>query len=333
MILRMMRMIMTPNYDPWVDIPTAPIGQFSRRRVSAATNRELFWFRDETDRPGLLIGISRDIPPVALQEARINIRDISVDVVEASEEKIRALIIRLENDQNRDVFLKLCIDLIDRVVASKETENVFHVICKRLKKWQSLLSGKERNLLSANEIQGLYAELYFLAEMLMEDPSCESLLVRGWEGSEKTQQDFILYDTAIEVKSVSGNQRGKIRISSEDQLDTHLTRLYLRVYFLSETQSGGESLNAIVQRIVGQLTERKNTELFEIKLETARYIDIPEYDIPLFRVKSCHTYLASEGFPRITRKTLPEGIEAVSYDLVLSSIEAFRADTIDITGE
>lgn len=323
---------MTLNHNPWADISFAASGQFSRRRVDAEADVALFWFRDDAGRPGLLIEISSLISQAALQEARISIRDIAVDVIEVAEEDIRALIIKLEDSHNQDVFLKLCLDLIEHVKASEQNQNTFHVICRRLKKWQSLLSGKAGNLLSANEVQGLYAELYFLAEMLESDRSRETALIHGWKGPERIQQDFILNDVAVEIKSVAGDQRGKVRITSEDQMDTHLGSLYLRVYLLSEVQDGGESLNAITRRIINQLTQRENRALFELKLESARYIDIPDYNLPLFRVKECRTYLVRDDFPRITRKTLPEGIEAVAYDLVLAGIDRFRVNGTEITG-
>lgn len=325
---------MIQNNNPWSDIPTASSGKYSRRRVSDETAHPIFWFRDDTSRPGLLIEISQNISRASLSQAKINLRDISVDVRDIPDDSIRALIIRLEDSQKRDVFLKLCLDLIERVATIATDENVFLAICKRLKKWQSLLSGKSGKLLSIHERYGLFAELYFLAEMLEKYGTRESILIRGWEGPDQTQQDFILYDAAVEIKSVGGNQRGKVRISSEDQLDTHLNRLYLRVYFLSEMQDidTAESLNSIVRRIENLLTERENRELFEEKLEAVGYIDIPDYGVPLLRVTDCRTYLASENFPRITRKTLPEGVEAVAYNLVLARIENFRTETMELFG-
>ncbi len=70
--------------------------------------------------------------------------------------------------------------------------------------------------------------------------------------------------------------------------------------------------------------------MFELKLESARYIDIPDYDLPMFWVKDCRTYLVLDDFPRITRKTLPEGIEAVAYDLVLAGIDRFRISGMEV---
>jgi hypothetical protein len=322
-------MIMISN-NPWSEIPIASQGQISRLRVNASAAHTLFWFRDDAGRLGLLVAIHHDTSSSALNKAKINIRDISTDVIEVAEEGIKALTIRLEENQNRDVFLKLCLDLVERVNTCDQDEDIFLAVCGRLKKWQSLLSGRGRSLLSANEIQGLYAELYFIAEMLEKHANQEELIIRGWEGPEKIQHDFVLDDIAVEIKSIAGNQRGKVRISSEDQLDTHLGQLYLRVYFLSEIHEdgkGAESLNSIVKRISSMIQNQENKVLFETKLEVARYIDIPDYDTPLFRIKDCRTYLATDEFPRITRKMLPEGLEAVSYDLVLASIEKYRTKT------
>lgn len=332
MMLQTKKMITNLSSNPWADIPTAISGQLSRRRVTIEADFALFWFRDEAGRPGLLIEISRLISHSLLKEARISIRDIAVDVIEVAEEGIRSLVIRLEDTQKQDVFLKLCLDLVEHVKASEQKQDTFRVVCRRLKKWQSLLSGKAQHLLSANEVQGLYAELYFLSEMLDKGSVSEGMLIRGWKGPDKNQHDFILGDIAVEIKSVTGDQRGAVRITSEDQLTTHLDRLYLRVYFLSEpeTDARGESLNSIIRRVARQLTEQENRDLFETKLETARYIDIPDYDTPHFRVKDCRSYLVAEDFPRITRNNLPVGIENVTYDLLLPGIDKFHIGEIQV---
>src|SRR5690606_23528752 len=119
-----------------------------------------------------------------------------------------------------------------------------------------------KSVLSPKEIQGLFAELYFISQKLQEDSSLETILINGWEGPEKTQHDFILESTAVEIKSIAGNDRGKVRISSEDQLHTHLDKIFLRVYLLSrlENTERGESLNSIVNSIFTMLTIPGNRE-------------------------------------------------------------------------
>ncbi|KPL82257.1 PD-(D/E)XK motif protein [Herpetosiphon geysericola] len=321
---------MTLIFDPWADMTPAPKRQLVRRRVKIEVDFALFWIQDHEGRPGLLIEISKLVPNISLQEAKINIRDISVDVFEFNDDNIRALVVKLEHRQNQDVFLKLCLDLIENIKTYHDKYDIFYTVCKRLKKWQSLFSSGLKNLLSKNEMQGLYAELYFIANMLENNLLDENILIQGWKGPEKKHQDFILNDSAIEIKSLAGDQRDKVRITSEDQLYTHLEHLYLQVYFLSETQNNGESLNTITKRIISNLRKIEIINLFELKLGIAGYIDISDYDLPLFKVKDHYMYIIKDDFPRITRNFLPEGIESVTYELVLSSIERFRTNKLNI---
>jgi len=215
------------NANPWGGIPRAKRGQFSRLRVDASTDFALFWTRDENNHPGLLVEISKAIPEDTLREVRINIHDIVPDVI--LDNDLRAVTITLIEDYHQDIFLKVCLDLVERVVAVNKIEQNFSLVCARLRKWQRMLSSRSRRMLSGNEVRGLYAELYFIREMLEHNPEHETLLVQGWEGPERIQHDFVLNEVAVEVKSVAGTQKGKVRISSEDQLESHLQKLYLRV--------------------------------------------------------------------------------------------------------
>ncbi|MCY3725682.1 MAG: PD-(D/E)XK motif protein [Rhodobacteraceae bacterium] len=326
---------MTLNHNnPWSKIPTASPGVLSKIRTDPNSNRIVYWFRDDRGQCGLLVEIDKAISKHGLNKARINIRDILIDVIEIQDEQLRALTIKLEEQQNRDVFLKLCLDLIERVNRCEENDDVFYAICTRLKKWQSLLSGKKKNLLNAKEIQGLYAELRFLYERLIKNKPFsfqnQYNLVNSWEGPQGGQHDFVINDFAIEIKSISGNQRSKVRIHSEDQLYTHLNELFLRIYFLSVSNNEdiGESLNEIVERINKIFQDNETRDLFDTKLTLARYIDLPDYDYPKFTQIDKRTYLVNDEFPRITPDKIPEAVESVSYDLTLPGIEQFRVDEI-----
>ncbi len=320
------------NNNPWSKIPTASPGTLSKIKTDANYKRAVYWFRDDRGHCGLLVEIDNTISKHVLNKARMNIRDIQTDVVEIREEQLRALTIKLDEPQNRDVFLKLCFDLIEHVNRCDEKDGVFYAICTRLKKWQSLLSGKSKNLLNAREMQGLYAELHFISERLTLKTRISSSyqydLMKSWEGPGGGQHDFVLNDLAVEIKSISGDQRSKVRIYSEDQLYTHLNQLFLRIYFLSSSYNDntGESLNEIVERISNIIVDNEAREFFETKLSFARYIDLQDYDYPKFKLKDIRTYCVEEEFPRITPEIIPEAIEAVSYDLLLQGIERYRAD-------
>lgn len=323
-----MRMIMTDSNYPWESLQTAIRGNYNRLRVQGTSNLVLFWLRNDKGQPGLLIEISKNISINSLREAKVNIRDLFIDVLDFPSEDLRAIVIILENSQNQDVFKSLCVDIIEHVSSKNKDYEAFQLVCSRLKKWQAFLASRGRLLLSSEEIQGLYSELFFIAGRLEKDSSLEDIIVNGWMGPDNVQQDFIFNDTAVEIKSVQGSDRETIHISSEYQLKTYLDHLYLVVYFLTINSSSnllfGESLNDIVTRVITLITDYKLKEAFEEKLALAGYMPIEEYDLPKFHVKETQYYEVSEQFPRLISDHLPTGIKQVSYDLELSSIAGFR---------
>jgi hypothetical protein len=323
---------MTASSYPWEQLHISSKGNYNKLRVQGTTHLSLFWLRDDKGKPGLLIEISQKISVNSLTEAKINIRDLSIDVVDFPSDNLRAIVIILENIQNQDIFNSLCLDLVDHVSSQNKDYETFQLVCSRLKKWQAFLAGRTRHTLSLEEIQGLYAELSFIAGKLDKDLASESFIIDSWMGPDSAQQDFILNNTAVEIKSVKGSDRDRIRISSEHQLTTFLDQLYLVVYFLSinhaQDSQIGENLNEIVKRILNQIVTNKVKDLFEEKLAAAGYIHLAEYNSPRFQIKAVEYYRVIDQFPRITQDSLPVGIKQVSYDIELSSIARFRVAKI-----
>lgn len=318
---------------PWKDIPVAKKGRLSRQRIEAKCCCRVFWFRDEQGKPGLLVEVSTGIPLSCIRKLDFDIRDISIDLFDEPEENIRVLLVRLEDQGNEGVFYKLCSDLVEHLSACNSIEETYDVTCLRLAEWQKLFSGKRRELLTQGEIRGLFAELCLIDEELERNPGAENVLIKGWSGPDRVQQDFILGDTALEIKSITGAHRRKVRISSEDQLQSHLGRLLLRIYFLAETEihDRATSLNALVDSIKRKLQSAANRELFLHKLAETGYTGVAYYDAPLFLVKGQCTYHVKEDFPRLTAGTLPDGVMSVSYDIALAGLSRFETDE-HITG-
>jgi hypothetical protein len=318
--------------NPWDDLLIPPTNRLSRRRISSESHHELLWFRDENSYRGLLIEVDNSVTPAHLRAFDISLKNVQIDIHEMADEGFRALLIRLTDSSKIDVFSRLCHDIVERVIECKTTDSTFRITCRRLKKWQELLSGGRNGVLSAIEIQGLFAELCFLDELLEHRYMSNREAVLGWKGPARAQQDFILDDTAVEIKSLSGQYRSKVRISTEHQLFSHLSRLFLRVYMLTEvhSDSDGENLNMIIRRIYERIVDDELRSAFSATLDAAGYLDLPEYDQPCFVLKGCLTYHVTVGFPRIIQASLPLGITTVSYDLELSAIEPFRVSNEQI---
>ena len=63
----------------------------------------------------------------------------------------------LQETKNADIFFTLCNDLIQKTEPIKEIGAAMEILFSRLERWRSFLSKTRKNLLSDQEIQGLFA--------------------------------------------------------------------------------------------------------------------------------------------------------------------------------
>lgn len=187
--------------------------------------------------------------------------------------------------------------------------------------------------LSPQEVRGLFAELSFLSE-LIEKCNSASYAVESWLGPERSHQDFIFANTAVEIKALSGTERNTVRISSEDQLESLNDRLFLRLYRLSNLPDAdtARSLNQIVIAVENALDDAEAVVGFDRKLAAQGYAPLPDYDEPSFAVSEIRTYRVKSDFPRLIRSQLPSSLAEVSYDLKLESVAPFQCEGIAIFG-
>ncbi|MCY1441111.1 hypothetical protein D9M71_574140 [compost metagenome] len=99
--------------------------------------------------------------------------------------------------------------------------------------------------------------------------------------------------------------------------------------------SKAQSLNEIVAKIQGLLSDIASVEAFDRKLVTRGYAPLPEYDEPHLVVSDARTFQVTNGFPRLIRSELLNGITKVSYDIQIETIAPFQCDgeTIFVGGD
>ena len=94
---------------------------------------------------------------------------------------------------------------------------------------------------------------YFLRKYLQGNSNFLEV-VNTWIGTEREVRDFQSGTWAVEVKTTHGNNHQKVHISSERQLDiTNLNDLFLYHISLEQMQNSGETLNDIVDSVIGIL--------------------------------------------------------------------------------
>lgn len=317
---------MTVDSDiPWARIEK-PLSGFSVLRVDSEHPQDFFWGKDAPGAFLLLLKIDEQFLNF-LEKKSIELKGVSTDIRLNQTSGEYFFILCLQDKEDADIFHRLCIDLIDRTRDIKEQKAALEIIHTRLKRWRSFLSRKTDHLLTVEEVHGLYAELEFLYACISRTDE-QRALIEGWMGPLGGPHDYVLGDYAVEVKSVAGAQKNVVRISSENQLITHLDRLYLQVFFLAEFYDckQGVSLNQMVDKVRSRINDMDDRDLFDSRLYETGYMELKDYDTPCYSVTHQRTYEVREGFPRITPAVLSDGLANVSYDLVLNSLDDYVCD-------
>ena len=318
-----------PETSPWDEI-AVPGTDFNVRQVAAKTVVPCFWGRDASGACLFIVELHGDHTAQYRKNA-VTVNGVDVDL-RAGDQGQQHLVLALERQVDRDLFEGLCRTLAFALEHATDSASALAVSLAHIRRWKTFLSGRSQHL-SAEDVRGLFAEIAFLME-LMDRKMPSNAAVEAWLGSERSHQDFIFGNTAVEVKSLSGAERSSIRISSEDQLESLNDALFLRVYRLSNLAdaAGARSLNELVTAVQARLDKAEAIEAFDRKLVAHGYAPLPDYDEPCFVVSDVRSYRVADDFPRLMRSELPTGIAKVAYDIRLEAIAQYECDGAAVFG-
>ena len=313
--------------SPWDGI-AVPSADFNVRQVPGETAVPCFWGRDTTG-ACLFIAELQGNHTGQFRKDVVTVHGIDVDL-RGGETGQQRLVLALEKQVDRDLFEGLCRTLATALELASDSASSLAVALAHVRRWKTFMSGRSHHL-SAEEVRGLFAELTFLLELIERQPS-SAVAVEAWLGPERSHQDFIFGNTAVEIKSLSGTERSTVRISSEDQLESLNDALFLRIYRLSSLSdaTGSRSLNEIVTAVQNRLGEAEAVEAFDRKLVAHSYAPLPDYDAPSFVVSNVHSYRVGDGFPRLMRSLLPKGIDRIAYEIRLEAIAPYICDNREV---
>lgn len=318
---------MTTNTTPWDEIGS-PDTDYTVRLVEGAGAIPLYWGKDSAGNCIFIVELEGNHAE-RFRENVTSVHGIKVDlrIPDIGATGDQALVLTLERQVDKDLFFGLCETLIARLRETTDSATALAVALAHIKRWQRFLAGRRKRLLSAEEIRGLFGELVFL-RYLYQNSLGESAAVDAWRGPDGSHQDFIFGNTSVEIKSLSGQERSTVRISSEDQLETLSDNLFLLVYRLSDLPESDQSLslNGLVHLIENELTDAAAVEGLSKRLATYGYVELKQYDKPKLRVTARSAYHVTQGFPRLVRSALPDGIVRLSYEIELEKLEAFGCD-------
>lgn len=304
-------MMMTKN-KPWLGMERQ-----SQRRIDADTPHNLFWIIDPLGNYGLriqTIGINRHV------EGNIQLKGIQM-IRDENEANQTGLFLILQNNEDWEIFHTLCMDLIKVVRDNPKGNEMISAVELRLKRWQQLLQQNNKSPFSLQKQMGLFSELLCLRNLVI--PKCgirQSII--SWNGPEYDKQDFLLDDTAVEVKSYRASKGDSISISSLKQLDSEKSSLYLAAYALTLSENG-LSIDDIAEEIRllirGNIITNQIEDLFESKLIAYGYVpELINEELYSFIVDNQRLFSITDTFPRITPKDVQDPIMSVTYSIDLS---------------
>ena len=242
------------------------------------------------------------------------------------------LAVRLRDPGSSDVFAALAEVIAARIAsAATETEAVSELF-EGLRRWQVFLASAREGL-SLEAQRGLFGELKFLADVLV--PAFGAgVAVPAWKGSSKAQQDFQFPRGAIEIKTTAAVVADTVRVTSERQLDDQgAGEIFLHVVVVDDRDvppvdgTAGESLAGLVARLRDALSSNLLMRaLLDDGLLAAGWLDAQaaRYDLRRLTVRAQRSFHVREGFPRLSRRTLPPGVGGVSYDVDLTVCRPFE---------
>lgn len=315
--------------DPWKDIaPPAAVDAFSAKRVDPDLPWNFFWGR-ALDRKCLFVlaHSPESLPPAKLP----NLKGIEITDVPRGAGVDRVLVFKLLEDAHRDIFERLCRDIVASASRATSEREALALTLARTWRWHHLLRGGLDGKLSPEEQKGLAGELLLIERFLLQCLSpAESL--NAWRGPVGSPKDFEIGRLCVEVKARRGASTPQIAISSADQLDTiGVDELYLYVVELDQAPAGTAqsfTLTELATRVRDQMVRSDPgvADALDRLLVSAGFDWLDDYSESRWVEGASRLFRVAEGFPRISTSLLPSGISNVRYSVSLQDCVPFLVD-------
>jgi hypothetical protein len=314
----------TTTDDPWSGLsPPSNVTRANAKPVGGDARWNFYWMLDSERHRLLGLRHSKGLAPHG-QLPRL--KGVGVEVA-AFEDDVDILIFKLLDSAHKEVFLRLCSDIIATASEAADEEKAVAAAINRTWRWHYLLKGGSDERLSPEEQKGLMGELRVLQEhVALAIPIAKALEM--WTGPFGAPKDFEIGTVAVEAKAHRAGARPMVSISSEYQLDTgDFTQVFLHVINLTRPAPAddGLSITDVVSQVRSYVerTDASALDALEVRLMAAGYRDADDYSDSLWMETGSQLYRVTDTFPRIPSNGLIFGVERVRYDIALNACEAF----------
>ena len=315
--------------DPWKDLePPSSTSVISARRVDATLPWSFFWARGIDRRCMLVLEHGLEANP----KSRFpTLRGIEIFESEGEREESRMLAFKLLVPEHRDLFYRLCRDIVGSTEAAATEHQAVEVTLARTWRWHHLLRGGDDGRLSLEQQKGLIGELMVLRDLLLPSLS-EADAVLAWQGPLGSPTDFVIGRVCIEAKARRGAAKPFVAISTPAQLDgSGLDALFLHVVELDRAppDSGeGFSVTEVARLIRDRLVpgHPAMADLYENLLAAAGLRWDDDYSDVRWLEGASRLFVVEGEFPRIVPAVLPAGVTKVEYAISLVECSEYETD-------
>jgi Putative PD-(D/E)XK family member, (DUF4420) len=326
----------TLTEDPWRHIvPPSASELVNAKRVDADLPWGFFWARDVDGRCLLLLTHEPESAPTGHLP---HLKGIDLVVRAGDGQSPPLLVFKLLDSSHRDIFLRLCVDIVTSTSKATSEKEAVEIACTRTWRWHHLLRGGSDGKLTAEEQKGLIGELLVLERHLLTNFGPADALA-SWRGPLHAPKDFEMGRVCVEAKARRGAARPYVAISSEFQLDdAGVDVLFLHVVELDRSPANtadGFSLATVAGRVRDAVESEGDGSLdvLETLLVAAGFRWEDDYSDSVWVEGTSRIYRVDDGFPRLTAKDIPTGIGEVKYALFLPYCEPFEVASDVLTAE
>ena len=228
------------------------------------------------------------------------------------------------NQENQDIFARLCLDLVECSQNCKSELDGLSSVTRRYLAWQKLFA-RLKETLPVSVLKGLIGEIDF-ARILISKGYSKDSVISAWVGPDGADRDFVLEHAWFENKAISTG-KDKVTISSLNQLETDFPG-YLTIVNVDESSSTDPhafSVKSYIDEFRVLLSDAPDAaRILEQKLVSVGYIDKTAYE-QLYFVKGHRDYYTVDNtFPRLVTANVPSEIIAAQYDLSIAGIQSWK---------
>lgn len=306
---------------PWTKI-ARPESNLNTRIADVRSKWEYWWGKNDQGQALFLIpfmehtGEKLRLPPL---------KSVNIDLVPVDGSQ-HALAYTLLDDEVSEQFFELCTKIMDH--CEKHVENLEDLHPRAINRtwlWRRLLAGRGLKKMGLRGQMGLVSELAVLKDLIIPKLGIAAAL-EAWQGPLDESKDFTFGSVGIETKAISSRDRGKVRVSSVDQLSSeNLDHLLLTVKILNTSPDGELSIKNMAETIENLVSVEgvDMVDKFNELLLAAGYDGFSDNDIYKFNEGDLRIYEVTDGFPRLVRPEVAAQIVMAKYSIQIDDCSGF----------